>query len=248
MLRRILLFPYQLCLALSFLVLTAAWGIGCYVSSFFADGEARAHKCLTYWAKICLGLARAKVSVSGLERLEPNKTYIFMPNHASFLDILLVFAFIPYDFRIIVKKEIFSTPFLGWAVRASGQIPLDRENPRRGLRSIKQAAELIKRGISIVVFPEGTRSRDGKVHDFKATLFVLPIRTRTPVVPVYIEGTFEALGPGRVLFNPRPMALTFLAPVYGDFRSDKDRVAYAEKVRSALIENGQRPAPKAQVA
>ena len=248
MLHRIFLFFYQICVIVIFLFLIAAWGIGCYVSSFFPDGENRAHRYLIYWAKISLRLARARLSVVGLERLDPGKTYVFMPNHTSFLDIPLVFACIPHHFRIIVKKEIFTIPFLGLAVRSSGQIPLDRENPRKGLRSIKHAAELIKRGVSIVVFPEGTRSRDGKVHEFKSTLFVLPIRTRTPVVPVLIEGTFEALRPGKVLFNACPMKLTFLDPVAADFRSDRDRALYAEKVRQALIGFEEDPVPKARAA
>jgi 1-acyl-sn-glycerol-3-phosphate acyltransferase len=248
MLRRVLLFLYQVYVSVAFLFLVAAWGIGCYVASFFPDGENRAHRYLVYWARLSLRLAGDKVSVAGLERLDLETTYVFMPNHTSFLDILLVFACIPHNFRIIVKKEIFSTPFLGLAVRSSGQIPLDRENPRRGLRSIKQAAELVRRGVSIVVFPEGTRSHDGKVHEFKATLFVLPIRTRTPVVPVLIEGTFQALRPGGVLFNPGPMKVTFLDPVLGDFRSDKDRTVYAERVRGALIGSGSNPLPRRKVA
>jgi 1-acyl-sn-glycerol-3-phosphate acyltransferase len=162
-----------------------------------------------------------------------------MPNHSSFLDVLLVFAFIPHNFRSIVKEEFFSIPLLGLTVKSSGQIPLDRNSPRKGLRSIKRAAELLRRGVSIVVFPEGTRSPDGKIHEFKTTLFVLPIRTRTPVVPVLIEGTFEALRSGSILLKHYPVKVTFLDPVSADCFSDKDRVLYAEKVRRRLIEASQ---------
>jgi 1-acyl-sn-glycerol-3-phosphate acyltransferase len=91
--------------------------------------------------------------------------------------------------------------------------------------------------MSIVVFPEGTRSPDGKIHEFKTTLFVLPIRTRTPVVPVLIEGTFEALRSGSVLVKHYPVRVTFLDPVSADCFSDKDRALYAEKVRRRLIES-----------
>jgi len=164
-----------------------------------------------------------------------------MPNHSSFLDVLLVFAFIPHNFRSIVKEEFFSIPLLGLTVKSSGQIPLDRNSPRKGLQSIKRAAELLRRGVSIVVFPEGTRSPDGKIHEFKTTLFVLPIRTRTPVVPVLIEGTFQALRRGSVLLKNHPVKVTFLDPVSADCFSDKDRALYAEKVRRRLIESSQNP-------
>jgi 1-acyl-sn-glycerol-3-phosphate acyltransferase len=162
-----------------------------------------------------------------------------MPNHSSFLDVLLVFAFIPHNFRSIVKEEFFSIPLMGLTVKSSGQIPLDRKNPRKGLRSIKLAAELLKRGVSIVAFPEGTRSPDGEIHEFKTTLFVLPIRTRIPVVPVLIEGTFQALRSGSVLLRHHPVKVTFLDSVSPDCFSDKDRALYAEEVRRRLIESSE---------
>jgi 1-acyl-sn-glycerol-3-phosphate acyltransferase len=158
-----------------------------------------------------------------------------MPNHASFLDILLVLASIPHNFRFLVKQEFFSIPFLGLTVRSSGQIPLDRKNPRKGVRSIREGSDLLKKGVSIVVFPEGTRSCDGKIGEFKTTLFILPIRTGTPVAPVLIEGTFQALPRGSLFLKRRPIKITFLDPISPDRLVDKDRALYAEKVRQSLI-------------
>jgi len=239
---------YQLCLVVLFLVLSTFWGIGCYFTSLFPGGQDRAHNYLINWARISLRLTRCQITVAGLEHLDLGRTYVFMPNHMSFLDILLVFAFIPHEFRIIVKKEFFSIPFLGLTVRSSAQIPLDRKHPRAGLQSIKKAADLLKKGVSVVVFPEGTRSRDGKIHDFKKTLFVLPIRMQTPVVPVLIEGTFEALPAGSVMLRRYPLKMTFLEPIPADALSDKDRAWYAEKVRQRLINCGQNPMPAAKVS
>lgn len=237
MLRRLVFLPYQLCLVVLFLLFGISWGIGCYFASLFADGEDRAQRFLIHWARISLKLARLEITVAGLERLDLRRPCIFMPNHTSFLDVLLVFALIPHNFRSIVKEEFFSIPLFGLTVRSSGQIPLDRKNPRKGLRSIKRAAELLRRGVSIAVFPEGTRSRDGKIHEFKTTLFVLPIRTRTPVVPVLIEGTFQALPRGSVLLKRCPVKVTFLDPVSADRFSDKERDLFAEEVRRRLIES-----------
>lgn len=238
MLQRSIFFLYQLCLLVLFVLLSASWGIGCYFASLFPDGEARAHRYLGHWARICFWLAQMQITVTGLERLDPNQTYVFMPNHSSFLDILLIFGFNPHNFRFVVKREFFSIPIFGLTVKSSGQIPLDRRHPRKGLQSLNRAADLLKKGLSIVVFPEGTRTPDGKIHEFKASLFILPIRAQTPVVPVLIEGTYQALRRGSVLLKRCPLKLTFLDPVPADSFSDKDRALYAEKVRQSLMGSG----------
>jgi 1-acyl-sn-glycerol-3-phosphate acyltransferase len=234
-LQRSLVFLDQLFLIVLFLLLGVSWGIACYIASLFPGGQDRAHRYLICWARISIGLARLKVTVAGLDRLDLGRPYVFMPNHTSFLDVLLVLASIPHNFRFLVKEEFFSIPFLSLTVKSSGQIPLDRKNPRKGLRSIRQGADLIKKGVSIVVFPEGTRSRDGKVGEFKTTLFVLPIRTETPVAPVLIEGTFQALPRGSVFLKRCPIKITFLDPIAPGPLVDKDRALYAEKVRQSFI-------------
>ena len=248
MLQRLVSFPYQLSIIVLFPLLSVAWGIGCYFASRLSGSEHRAHRYMVYFAKMSLRLARLQTKVSGLERLDLNITYVFMPNHSSFLDILLVFAAVPHNFRFIVKEEFFSIPLLGLTVQSSGQIPLDRKHPRKGLQSLKRAADRLRQGISVVVFPEGTRSRDGKVQEFKTTLFVLPIRTRTPVVPVLIEGAFEALRRGSVLLKRGPMKVTFLEPIPADAFSDRDRALYAETVRQSLVGACQKPIHETKVA
>ncbi|MBI1994637.1 MAG: 1-acyl-sn-glycerol-3-phosphate acyltransferase, partial [Deltaproteobacteria bacterium] len=192
-LRRLLLLPYQIFVIITFFLLMLFGGMASCLASLADASGNKAHRWLIYWAKTNLALAGLRVEIEGLERLDPAETYIFMPNHASFLDILLAFAYIPHNFRIITKKEIFRIPLMGWALRRSRQIPMDRANPRKGLASLKQAFNLLREGISIVVFPEGTRTGDGGIKDLKATVFILPIRSGVSVVPVRIDGTFAAL-------------------------------------------------------
>ena len=228
------LFPYQLYVMLGFFALLLFWGTtSCVASLFDARGD-RAHRYLGYWAKWNLAVAGLRIEVDGLERLDRAATYIFMLNHASFLDILLAFAYIPHNFRIITKQEIFRLPFMGWALKRSGQVPMDRANPRKGLGSLRQASALLKEGISIVVFPEGSRTPDGEIKDFKATVFILPIRAGIAVVPVRVEGTFEALKKGSMLLNPVPLKLTFHDPIAPGSFNDRDRWAFAKKVREVL--------------
>jgi len=233
-LRRLLLFPYQLCILCFFVLLMVFWGLGSCLASLFDASGNKSHRCLTYWAKTNLALTGLRVQIEGLEYLDPKQRYIFMPNHASFLDILLAFAYIPFNFRIITKEKIFCIPLMGWALKWSRQIPMDRANPRKGLASLRQAFNLLQEGISIVVFPEGTRTLDGKIKDFKATLFILPIRSGIPVVPVRIEGTFDALKRGSILLNPVPLKITFYDPVPAGSFEDRDRWRYAKKVQEVL--------------
>jgi 1-acyl-sn-glycerol-3-phosphate acyltransferase len=231
-LRKTLLFPYQVFIILCFFPLTYFWGAVSYGASFL-DGNL-AHRCITQWAKTSLALAGLRIHIEGQDRINPQTTYIFMPNHASFLDTLLAFAYIPGDSRNIIKEEVFSIPLLGLVLRRSGHIPLNRKNPWKAMKSLRQAADLLKEGVSIVVFPEGTRSPNGEIQEFKTALFILPIRSRIPIVPVLIEGTFQALKRGSILLNPVPLKLTFYDPIPADSFEVRDRDIYAEKVRQVL--------------
>lgn len=236
-----MLLPYQLFVILFFFPLTIFWGLGSCLASLFDASGNLAHRCLTYWAKTNLALAGLRVKIDGLEYLDPKQTYIFMPNHASFLDILLAFAYIPHDFRMITKREIFHIPLMGWALRLSRQIPMDRANPRKGLAGLKQASNLLREGISIAVFPEGTRTTDGEINDFKATLFILPIRSGISVVPVRIDGTFEALKRGSVLLDPVSLKIAFHPPIPPGCFEDRDRWIYAKRVREILASSPSPP-------
>jgi 1-acyl-sn-glycerol-3-phosphate acyltransferase len=234
MLRKALLFPYQVYIILFFFLVTYFWGVVSYGASFFDANGNLAHRCITHWARTSLALAGFRVHIEGQERINPQNTYVFMPNHASFLDTLLAFAYIPCDSRNIIKEEVFSVPLLGSVLRRSGQIPMNRKNPWKALKSLRRASDLLKEGISVVVFPEGTRTPNGEIQQFKTALFILPIRSRIPVVPVLIEGTFQALKRGTILLNPVPLKMTFYDPIPADSFGVRDRRLYAQKVRQVL--------------
>ncbi len=234
-LRALLIFPYQLFIIVIFFLLVTFLVVGSCLVGLFDNGSNSTHKCLTYWARACLFLSGLSIYIEGLERLNPESTYVFMANHASFLDILLVFAYVPHNFRIIAKEEVFRIPIMGWILQRSHQIPMDRANPRKGLASLRTAAALLKKGISIVVFPEGTRTTDGAIQEFKATLFILPIRAGVSVVPVLIEGTFHALRRGTFLLNPAPLKMTFHDPICVGALKDRDRWTFARKVQDPLV-------------
>jgi 1-acyl-sn-glycerol-3-phosphate acyltransferase len=182
------------------------------------------------WSRLLLRLFRVEVLMHGQEQL-PRGSAVYAANHASSLDILVLLGHLPTDVRIIYKKSLSLVPLLGWAIAVGGHIPIDRSNPFRARRSLERAAERIRSGTCVLVFPEGTRSPDGSVRHFKRGSFSLAIEAGVPVVPVSLVGVkalvprgLWSLRPGRVLLRIHPAI-----PVSG--RSASDAQALAEEVR-----------------
>jgi len=142
-----------------------------------------------------LWTARVRVRVRGIENLKPGCPYVLCVNHQSHMDIPVLLAALPFQFRFAAKKELFRYPFLGWHLRRSGHVPIDRENPRAAVKSLREAAETIKDGIPILIFPEGGTSRGGTIKPFKGGGFMLATRSNADVVPVIIRGSRAILVP-----------------------------------------------------
>jgi 1-acyl-sn-glycerol-3-phosphate acyltransferase len=188
------------------------------------------------WGRSLLGVNGQRVHVEGMDRLAPGQSYVFASNHTSFADIWVLFAHLPGSVRFVAKKELLSIPVFGQALRARGEIPINRSNLRDAFAAYDEAAERLQAGLSAIVFVEGTRSRDGKLHDFKKGPFVLAIRAGVPIVPVYIQGTFEALPPGGWYVRRRPITLTIGAPIPTADREFDDRDELMRRTRSAMEE------------
>ena len=154
----------------------------------FDRGGETIHKIARLWAHIYLYIAGIKVSVTGIEKVA-TPPYIFMCNHQSALDIHVLLAHLPFSFKFIAKRSLFLIPFLGWTMKRAGYISLDRENPRNALKAMDRAAQRIREGTNILVFPEGTRGVNGKLLPFKKGAFNLALKALVPIVPVGICGT-----------------------------------------------------------
>lgn len=158
-----------------------------------------------FWASIwCKGLLKVlgiKIEVFKKKEL-PKGIYIFMSNHQSQLDIpVLEKVLEPYNIRFLAKKSLFKIPFFGWGIKALGYVPVEREDPREGLKSVLACIERVKKGVSLVIFPEGTRSATGELLPFKLGGFLIPLRSKISVVPVTILGTREILPKGSLWFK-----------------------------------------------
>ncbi|MBI5556046.1 MAG: 1-acyl-sn-glycerol-3-phosphate acyltransferase [Deltaproteobacteria bacterium] len=165
------------------------------------------------WGRIILAASGVKVTVQGLENITPGRPYIFAVNHQSQFDIFAMQGYLDFDFRWLAKKELFRIPFFGRAMHLAGYIAIDRSHGREALKSLTEAAGRIASGTSVILFPEGTRSPDGKLHEFKSGGMVLAIKSGVPVVPVGICGTYEILPKGKLLAKPGHVTIRVGKPV-----------------------------------
>jgi len=134
-----------------------------------------------------------RIHRDGEENIEPGRHYVVVANHQSLLDILIVLAALPIPFKFMAKKELFSIPFLGWQMAFAGYIPIDRGKVQSGRNAMSMAREWLKKDVSVVFFPEGTRSPDGEVHDFKSGAFKAAQEEKIQILPVVINGTWDAV-------------------------------------------------------
>lgn len=166
-----------------------------------------------YWGRIILAASGVKVKLVGMENLSIGTSYIFASNHQSQFDIFAMQGYFEFDFRWLAKKELFQIPLFGQAMRLAGYIPVDRSHGRQAMKSLIEAAERIAAGTSVIIFPEGTRSRDGKLHEFKTGGLVLAIKSGVPLVPVAIKGTYEILPKGCLFAKPGNVIIRVGKPI-----------------------------------
>jgi 1-acyl-sn-glycerol-3-phosphate acyltransferase len=172
------------------------------VLSLVDRGGRLQHWCARTWCRMIAVTAGARISVRGLENLPRDQACVVIANHQSYLDIPALWGCLPLQFRILAKRGLFYLPFLGWFLWRAGHIPVDRENARAALANVNRAVDKLKAGYSIVVFPEGTRSPDGTLREFKSGGFKIALKAGVPVLPVTIIGTARVLKKNSLVFHP----------------------------------------------
>jgi len=166
------------------------------VASSLADARGgMQHGCSRIWARLILWTSRIRVRVTGLGNVSPDTPYVLCANHQSHMDTPIILAALPFQFRFTPKKQLFRYPFLGWHLRRSGHVAIDRENPHAAIKSLREAADAIRRGTPVLIFPEGGTSRDGNINPFKRGAFMLAAESGAAVVPVTIRGSRAVLVP-----------------------------------------------------
>ena len=214
-------------------IYTIVLGTVSLVSSL-VDRQGRvAHRCARIWSWLILATTGVSVDVRGLDRLPRGATYVFVSNHQSIYDIPVVFSSLPYELRIIAKQSLGAFPFLGWHLRRSGHLLVDRKNPDRG-GILRRWRELVGEGLSLIIFPEGTRSPDGRVGIFKAGSFLLAIEAGLPIVPLSVDGTRFVMPKGQLTTRPGHATLTVHPPIVTADLGPADARALAGRVRAIV--------------
>lgn len=189
------------------------------------------------WGRIALLANRVKVRVEGLENIEGKGPFIFMSNHQGSYDIFVLLGHLPFQFKWLAKKELFSIPLFGWAMAAAGYISIDRKGTRGTVEAMNQAARRIQEGMSVVVFPEGSRSQDGSIQPFKKGGFTLAIKAKVPIIPIAINGSREIMPKDRLTASAGEIRIRMGSPIETQSSSLKDRMILMDKVKEAISKN-----------
>lgn len=193
-------------------VYTIVLGIASITSSFFDRRGHFAHRCARAWSWLILATTGVEVTVHGLERLVPGKTYVFVANHQSIYDIPCLFWSIPFQLRIIAKESLGNFPMLGPHLKRTGHMLVDRSKPdRAGIAG--WASRLTSNGLSLIVFPEGTRSADGYMRKFKGGSIMLAIQAGLPIVPISVVGSRHVMKKGELTTRPGHVTLIVHDPI-----------------------------------
>ena len=192
---------------------TVVFGITSIPFGFFDKDGSILHGFARNWSKLIMKTICSPVRVTGLEKIDSSRTYVYAVNHASALDIPVLYASLPFQFRIVHKKELLSYPVIGWHLKRSGQVCVDQQNPSHSVGQIKSAVRTLKNGMPLVIFPEGGRTADGHIQPFLDGAFFMAIKARVDIVPIALVGTYELLPMDTFHIKSRPLEMRIGDPI-----------------------------------
>ncbi|HEX4284761.1 MAG TPA: lysophospholipid acyltransferase family protein [Terracidiphilus sp.] len=182
------------------------------VSLFEKSGRIQ-HRIAQSWARGCLAISGAHLTIRGAENLRAHPVAVYASNHTSYMDSPVIFSTLPFQFRILAKKELWALPFIGWHLNRSGQLPIDTVNTHATLSSLGAAARALRAGMPLFVFPEGGRTSDGDLQPFLSGAAFLAIRAQVPLVPMALSGVYDLLPIHTRHFYPCPLTLAIGEPI-----------------------------------
>ena len=192
------------------------------------------------WGRLLCWLLFIRVDIKGLENLKKGQSYVFVCNHQNVYDIFVVYGWMPLFFKWLMKKELRRLPFIGKACEAAGHIFIDRSNPRAAHKSLEIAQQSLQNGVSLVVFPEGTRTADGSIGKFKRGAFQIASELNLPIVPMTLNGSYERLRKGSFLVEPGLIELIIHAPIIWEARDEAAQRAIMQQSREVIQKSSRR--------
>lgn len=201
------------------------------VLAFFSSSAGVIDRLIRLWARSLVKAAGIDLHIENAEVLDPKQRYILVANHYSYFDIPCILAAVPQPIRFMAKVSLFKIPIFGWSLARAGFIPIDRKNRRTAVKSFDLAAERIRRGNTIVIFPEEGRSKFRQMRPFQRGAFLLAIKSELPVVPMAIDGTFDVFRVGAKRITPGRVTIKVGTPMSteGATLKDKERLASASR-------------------
>lgn len=200
---------------LFFLCTGICGSLSLFVSLWDRSGRVQ-HRIAQAWARGCVKISGSRLIVRGAENLRKHAVAVYAANHTSYMDTPVIFSTLPFQFRILAKKELWTMPFIGWHLNRSGQIPVDTVGPNATVSSLGSGVRALRAGMPLFVFPEGARTPDGTMQPFLAGAAFLAIRAQVPIVPIALSGVYDLLPIHTRHFYPGDITLTVGEPISTD--------------------------------
>ena len=213
---------------------TVAFGLASIPFGFFDKDGSILHWFAHAWSKSIMKTIFSPMRVIGLEKIDFSKPHVYAVNHGSALDIPILYAYLPFQFRIVHKKELLAYPLVGWHLKRSGQVCVDQQHPSRSVGHIKSAVRTLKSGMPLVIFPEGGRTSDGHIQPLLPGAFFMAIKAQVDIVPVALVGTYELLPMDTYHIKSRPLEMLVGEPIATAGLTLRDMETLSAKVQRAM--------------
>ena len=213
---------------------TIVMGLLSLPTSLFSHSGRIQHTFARAWSWLIMKTIFSPVKVTGLDKINTSRPHVYAVNHGSALDIPVLYVYLPFQFRILFKKELLKYPIVGWHLKRSGQVCIDQQNPTRSVASIRSALKGLKAGLPLVIFPEGGRTPDGQIKPFMPGAFFLAIKGHVDIVPVALIGTFDLLPMNTYHIKCRPLEMRVGDPISTTGMKGHDIEALSAKVQKAI--------------
>jgi 1-acyl-sn-glycerol-3-phosphate acyltransferase len=214
---------------------TVFWASVVCLRAPFGRGEEVGLRAARRWARWILATSGVHVDAEGLENIAPDQSYVVMSNHQSAFDIAAIADTLPLSWRFVAKRELTRIPFFGWGMVAAGHIVIDRSDNESSIRTLKGAAERVRSGTTVVVFPEGTRSRTGEMGPFKSGGFHLALEAGVPILPTTVSGSRRITPPKSLRISPGRILVRYGKPISTEGLAKDDREQLKAEVRQAIL-------------
>lgn len=220
---------------------TAFFGSISLVAGLWDRSGRQQHSIARAWAGVLLRLTFSPVTVVGLEKLQPLRNQkshrplaVYASNHLSYFDTPMLFAKLPFQFRILAKASLWKLPFIGWYLNRSGQVPIDQSSARAGVASLMRGVKTLESGLPLILFPEGGRSASGELKSMVAGAAWMAIKAQVPLVPITLIGTYELLPIHTYALRPRPLKLIVGDPLPTTGLATRDAEALTTRLRTII--------------